>query len=74
MKQIFEEFKAGRKTYLVFYATSLNFYIMYAARKRFHCTEEHLEVATGYVVKDELYFDNPHKKSQKRVLVIHYQR
>ena len=72
----FDEYKAGRKTYLVFpWGTSIKPIAITAAR-RFHCTGNHLLLhSRAYVVGDALYLDKePKVKGQKKVLAVEYIR
>ena len=72
----FEEYKAGRKTYLVFpWGTSIKTIAITAAR-RFHCKDKHLAChSVAYVVGDSLYLDKePKVKGQKKVLAVEYTR
>ena len=71
-KAQFEEFKAGRKTYLVFALQTHKDFMAEAAMERFHCTRDHLRRTTGYVVGEDLYLLNPHMKRQKTVTVVYY--
>ena len=73
----FEEFKAGRKTYLVFPWDATREAILYTAAKRFHCKFGHLISQVGLVEGRYLYLDlhNPKiKKGQKKVYVVEYSR
>ena len=71
----FEEFKAGRKTYLVFPRGLEIQSIDHTAAKRFHCKVMHLRHHyPAYVVGDDLYLEDPKIKGQKKVLVIEYIR
>ena len=73
-KAKFEEFKAGRKTYLVFPLQTHKDFMAEAAMERFHCTREHLRRTTGYVLGEDLYLLNPHLKRQKTVTVVYFLR
>lgn len=72
----FEEFKAGRKTYLVFpWNNATHGEIVRTAAKRFHCTAQHIIVTYGaFVIGDDLYLEDPEKKGKKRVVVAEYVR
>ena len=73
----FEEYKAGRKTYLVFpWGTSVDAAGITAGR-RFHCSQPHLLMQIGLVEDGYLYLDFTSakiKKGQKKVLVVEYTR
>jgi hypothetical protein len=43
-----------------------------AAKKFFRCSEAHLEVVNGYVLNDELYLEDPHKRGTKLKCVAFY--
>lgn len=54
-----------KKTYLVF-AYQLG-YIKYreaekASSRYFRCTADHVKISLGYIIKDELFLENPKKK------------
>lgn len=72
----FEEFKNGRKTYLVFPWNNATYgQRVITAAKRFHCTAQHIKITFGaYVVGDSLYFEEPKQKGRKRVVVAEYVR
>lgn len=57
-----------KKTYLVF-DKALD---LAQARKFFRCSLANLVYRTGYVLNDELYFNRPHKKGEKKVMVAYY--
>ena len=73
----FDEYKAGRKTYLVFpWGTSVEAAGVTAGR-RFHCSQPHLLMQIGLVEDGYLYFDSIFgkiKRGQRKVLVVEYTR
>lgn len=73
----FEEYKAGRKTYLVFpWGTAVEAAGVTAAR-RFHCSQSHLHMQVGLVEDGYLYLDfitAKTKRGQRKVLVVEYTR
>ena len=72
----FEEYKAGRKTYLVFPWGSSDKSMAITAKRRFHCKTNHLLCYTAaWVVGDDLYLsEEPKIKGQKRVFAVEYIR
>lgn len=73
----FDEYKAGRKTYLVFpWGTSVESAGVTAGR-RFHCSQSHLHMQVGLVEDGYLYLDfitAKTKRGQRKVLVVEYTR
>lgn len=73
----FDEYKAGRKTYLVFpWGTSVEAAGITAGR-RFHCSQSHLLLQGGLVADGYLYLDVFNvmiKRGQRKVLVVEYTR
>ena len=73
----FDEYKAGRKTYLVFpWVTSVEAAGVTAGR-RFHCSQSHLHMQVGLVEDGYLYLDSitaKTKRGQRKVLVVEYTR
>jgi len=64
--------KNRKKTYLVFPYESSITKIVVNAKKHFRCTEGHLGLAKGWLVNDELWLENPHKRGMKLVVVATY--
>ena len=64
----FEEFKNGRKTYLVFPFKAADEDIVKAAMKRFHCTADHIYISYGYVEDGYLFFAGSLKEMKKKII------
>jgi len=66
-----EKYKAlkGRKVYLVFeYKKTGSWDIENAAKNYFKASIRDILFDVGYVLNDELYFENPRKKGTKKVI------
>ena len=61
-----------KKTYLVDEPWTSYICMCEAAKKFFRCSEAHLEVVNGYVLNDELYLEDPHKRGAKLKCVAFY--
>ena len=68
----FEEYKAGRKTYLVFPFKEADEDTIKAAMKRFHCTADHIYIQYGYTEDGYLYLADTLKEMKK--IIITYER
>lgn len=68
----FDEYKAGRKTYLVFPGRIADEDILKAAMKRFHCTADHIHFLYGYTEDGYLYLADSLKEMKQ--LIITYER
>ena len=67
----FDIYEAGRKSFVA----SRDFNTMHKqARKFFHCSAAHLEIVRGWLVDDELHFENPHRSFARMVWVASYVR
>ena len=73
---MFEIYKAvkGRKTYLVFSGLEKPDEAFGAAKKYFRCSEYHLGIKACWILNDELYFEDPNKKSAKKKMTIFYKQ
>ena len=69
---MFEIYKSieGRKTFLVFSGLEKPDVAFAAAKKFFRVAEHHLEVKVCWILNDELYWEDPHKKTAKRKVAI----
>ena len=66
-----EIYKSGRKTYVA----DRNFNEMHKAAKRyFHATSANILIFRGWEFEDGLYFEDPHRRSARRVWVAAYSR
>lgn len=66
-----EIYKSGRKTYVA----DRNFNEMHkAARRYFHTTSANILIFRGWVFEYGLYFEDPHRRSARRVWVAAYSR
>ena len=69
--------KQHKKKYLVFelkqgtHMRDLN-NVEKTATKFFHCSSTHIWITTGWICNDLLYFDDPHKKGKKKVLIAYW--
>lgn len=75
---VYESLK-GRKHYLVFPRSTGEWAIDYeklikAAGRYFRCSEKNLEIENGWILKDELYFENPGKGAKVVDVVSHWRR
>ncbi len=61
-----------KKTYLVDEPWTSYIDMYEAARKFFKCSPAHLEITNGYVLNDELYLEDPHKRGAKIKCVAFY--
>jgi len=61
-----------KKTYLVAEAGVSYVRMCEAAKKFFRCSEAHIEIINGWVLKDELYLDDPELKGTKMKTVAFY--
>lgn len=61
-----------KKTYLVAEPGTTYIRMCEAAKKFFRCSEAHLEIVNGYVLNDELYLEDPHKRGAKLKCVAFY--
>ena len=58
-----------KKVYLVFpYKTDITT-LFVTARRHFKCRADHIELARGWVLNDELYREDPHKRGTKIVAI-----
>ncbi len=63
--------KNRKKTYLV--ADADNLFDLYDIAKRFfRCSKDHVLVAHGWVLNDELYLSNPRMKGAKKKAIAYY--
>ncbi len=62
-----------KKTYLVFtffeYGYLIHIKALSLAKRYFRASEKHIKIVLGYVIKDELYLDNPKKRPRGSKLV-----
>lgn len=61
-----------KKTYLVDEPWTSYIDMCEAAKKFFKCSVAHLEITYGYVLNDELYLEDPHKRGAKMKTVAFY--
>lgn len=61
-----------KKTYLVYEPWTSYIDMCEAAKKFFRCSEAHLEIVNGWVLNDELYLEDPHKRGAKIKAVAFY--
>lgn len=74
MYEVYESIK-GRKHYLVFDKKAKYPDIVSQARKYFRCSERYLEVEIGWILNDELYLEDPHKKGTRKAgICSHWRR
>lgn len=52
---------------------SINDLISYAKRY-FRCSETHIEIVNGWILENELYLENPHKRGAVERLTAFYKR
>lgn len=64
--------RSRKKTYLVYEPWTSYFCMYEAAKKFFRCSEAHIEIVAGYVLNDELYLEDPHKRGAKMKMVAYY--
>ena len=64
----FEEYKNGRKTYLVFPFKEADEDTIKAAMKRFHCTADHIYIQYGYKEDGYLYLADLPKEMKQIIL------
>ncbi|MBR5943824.1 MAG: hypothetical protein IKZ94_02630 [Lachnospiraceae bacterium] len=64
----FEEYKNGRKTYLVFPYKEADEDTIKAAMKRFHCTADHIYIQYGYTEDGYLYLAALPKEMKQIIL------
>ena len=64
----FEEYMAGRKTYLVFPFKEADEDIVKAAMKRFHCTADHIYIQYGYTEDGYLYLADSLKDMKQKII------
>ena len=73
MFEIYKSFAKKPKTYIVATRPNEKYEnIMPYAKKFFRCSEAHLEIVNGYVLNDELYLEDPHKRGAKMKCVAFY--
>ena len=70
---VYEALK-GRKHYLVFPGEWVSEDMVKAACSYFRCGEKNLYIGEGWIVKDELYLEDPEIKGAKVVSVISHWR
>ena len=63
-----EEYKAGRKTYLVFPFEEADEDIVKVAMKRFHCTSDHIYIQYGYTEDGYLYLAETLKEMKQKII------
>ena len=65
---MFEIYKSteGRKTFLVFSGLEKPETAYKASAKFFRVSEDHIGFKTCWILNDELYWEDPHKKAAKR--------
>lgn len=64
----------GRKHYLIFNNSTKYDKLVKEGRKYFRCGEKNLEIEKGWILNDELFLENPHKKGAKPVAVVSHWR
>lgn len=64
----FEEYKNGRKTYLVFPFKETDEDIVKVAMRRFHCTADHIHIDYGYTEDGYLYFAETLKEMKQKII------
>ena len=64
----FEEYKNGRKTYLVFPYKEADEDTIKTAMKRFHCTADHIYIQYGYTEDGYLYLADLPKEMKQIIL------
>ena len=73
MYEVYESIK-GRKLYLVFDKKATYQDIVSESRKYFRCSDAFLEVEVGWILNDELYLEDPHKKGTRKVAICSHRR
>jgi hypothetical protein len=73
-KDVFMSTTRKNKKYLVFYQLNLSIYWMLTDAKRFfRASENNIKVQDGWLIGDDLFFDQPEKRA-KRVIVMSYEK
>ena len=73
MYEVYKSLK-GKKHYLVFKSKFVSQDNVTAATRYFRCSEKNIYIQEGWILNDELYFENPHKKGSKKVYAISHWR
>ena len=63
-----------KKTYLVFNPRTNAAVAMNEAKKRFKCTEDHITFSKCWILKDELYLEDPFNPKARCMFVAIYHR
>ena len=63
-----------RKHYLISTNSANYDELVKEGRKYFRCGESNLEIEKGWILNDELFLENPHKKGAKPVAVVSHWR
>lgn len=66
MFEIYTSIEGRKKTFLVFEGTEKPDVAFAAARKFFRVAEHHIAYRVCWILNDELYFEDPHKKTAKK--------
>lgn len=62
-----------KKTYIVATEPNMDYWQMIPyAKKFFRCSEAHIEIINGWILNDELFLDDPHKKGAKKRIIAFY--
>lgn len=70
---VYKSFK-GRKHYLVFPGEWVSEDMVKAACRYFRCGEKNLYIGKGWILKDELYLDDPGKGAKVVAVLSHWRR
>ena len=73
-KDVFMSTTRKNKKYLVFYQINLSLLWMLTDAKRFFkASDENIKVQDGWLIGDDLFFDQPEKRARK-VIVMSYEK
>ena len=72
MYEIYKSTEGRKKTFLVFSGLEKPDEAIDAAKKYFKTAEDHLGISPCWILNDELYFEDPNKKTAKKKIAIYW--
>ena len=72
--EIYLSFSKRPKKYVVSELSTKRSEALKYCKRLFKCSEQHIDLRPGWIYKDELYLENPHKVGAQIVCVASYVR
>ena len=74
MFEIYKTTEGRKKTYLVFNGHCNFSKAIACAKKFFKVSEDHIDSDGCWILNDELYFEDPHKKNAKKMIAFFWHK